>query len=122
VRIVTSPGANQVVTSFPKWGFVEMKYYVVAACDAGFGCGDELHLIKLGDGRVIGYSSEFDICTVDIADACAVENADLAKWFAWDEGWEWRAANLEEIKNFGLSKYLVGSKRDMRVSTKIDPL
>ncbi|WP_334070655.1 hypothetical protein [Burkholderia ambifaria] len=101
---------------------MEMKYYVVAAYDAGFGHGDELHLIKLGDGRVIGYSSEFDICTADIADVCVAENADRAKWFAWDEGWEWRAANLEEVKNSGVSKYLVGSKKDMKVSTKIDSL
>ncbi|WP_175722022.1 hypothetical protein [Burkholderia anthina] len=99
-----------------------MKYYVVAAYDTGFGHGDELHLIKLGDDRVIGYSSEFDICTADIVDACTAENADRAKWFSWDEGWEWRAANFEEIKNMGLSKYIIGSKKDMRVSTKIDPL
>lgn len=39
-----------------------------------------------------------------------------------DEGWEWRAANLEEIKNLGLAGYLIGSKKDMKVSTKIDPL
>ncbi|NTX19955.1 hypothetical protein [Burkholderia cepacia] len=62
---------------------MEIKYYVVVAYDAGFGRGDELHLLKIGDDRVIGYSSEFDICTVDIADACVAERVGRAKWFAW---------------------------------------
>ncbi|WP_124891720.1 hypothetical protein [Burkholderia sp. Bp9090] len=125
VRIATSPGKNRAVTSLHRFrseDFLEIKYYVVSVSDAGFGHGDEIHLIKIGDGRVIGYSSEFDTCTADIADACVAERTDRAKWFAWNEGWEWRAANLEEIRNLGLAGYLVGSKKDMKVTTKIDPL
>jgi hypothetical protein len=101
---------------------MESKYYVIAAYDAGFGQGDELHLIKLSDGRVIGYSSEFDTCTTDIADAYVAENAHRAKWFGWDDGWKWRPATLEEIKTLKLDKYLLGSKKDMKLSTPIEPL
>lgn len=98
------------------------RYYVVPAYDTGFGQGDELHLLKLNDGRLIGYSSEFDSCTADIADACVAENTQRAKWFAWDDGWQWRAATLEEIKALQLDEYLIGSKKDMKLSTPIEPL
>lgn len=101
---------------------MENRYYVVAAYDTGFGQGDELHLIKLNDGRVIGYSSEFDSCTTDIADACVAEIAQRAKWFAWNDAWKWRAATPEEIKALQLDKYLIGSKKDMKLSTPIEPL
>jgi hypothetical protein len=101
---------------------VENRYYVVGALDTGFGHGDELHLIKLNDGRLIGYSSEFDSCTTDIAEASVAENAHLAKWFGWNEDWEWRTATLEEIRALNLEKYLIGSKRDMKLSTAIEPL
>ncbi|WP_157376024.1 hypothetical protein [Burkholderia ubonensis] len=101
---------------------MEGRYYVVAAYDAGFGHGDELHLIALSDGRLIGYSSEFDSCTTDIADACVAESASCAKWFGWDEGWQWRAATLEEIKALKLDKYVIGSKKDMKLNTPIEPL
>ena len=59
VRIATSPGKNRAVTSLHRFrseDFLEIKYYVVSVSDAGFGHGDEIHLIKIGDGRVIGYS------------------------------------------------------------------
>ncbi|WP_179949183.1 hypothetical protein [Burkholderia sp. RF4-BP95] len=95
---------------------------MVAAYDAGFGHGDELHLIKLSDGRVIGYSSEFDSCTADMADACMGESASHANWLGWDEAWQWRAATLEEIKALKLDKYLIGSKKDMKLNTPIEPL
>ncbi|WP_124579297.1 hypothetical protein [Burkholderia contaminans] len=101
---------------------MKRRYYVVAACDVGFGHGDELHLIKLSDGRLIGYSSEFDSCTTDIADACASESASCANWFGWDEEWQWRAATFEEIKALGLGKYVIGSKKDMKLNTPIEPL
>lgn len=101
---------------------MQNRYYMVTAYDTGFGHGDELHLIKLGDGRLIGYSSEFDVCTSDVDEACSAVSAHLAKWFNWDEEWEWRAATLEEIKALKLDRYLIGFKKDMKLSTPIEPL
>ncbi|MNV44823.1 hypothetical protein D3C71_1365960 [compost metagenome] len=101
---------------------MEIKYYVVAAYDTGFGQGDELHLLKLDDGRLVGYSSEFDTCTTDIEDACAVDKTHHAKWFGWNDMWTWRAATLEEIRDQKLDKYLIGSKRDMKTSTPIESI
>ncbi|MBI0329106.1 hypothetical protein [Burkholderia plantarii] len=101
---------------------MKIKYYVVTAHDTGFGQGDELHLIKLADGRLIGYSSEFDVCTTDIVNACTAENSRYTKWFDFDDQWKWRAATLEEIRASQLDKYLIGWKKDMKLSTEIIPL
>lgn len=96
------------------------KFYVVAVDDVGFGHGDELLLIRLNDGMIIGYSSEFDVCTNDLVNACS--NSGLVKWFGWDDSWEFKAASLDEIKKIGLDQYLIGSKKDMKASTEIDDL
>ncbi|MEM5373065.1 hypothetical protein V4C53_44775 [Paraburkholderia azotifigens] len=97
------------------------RYYVTSAYDVG-GNGDELHLIKLSDGRIIGYSSEFDICTSDIAEASSEEACRNARWFHWDDNWSWAPAKLEEIREVDLDKFLIGSKVDMKVKTPVDPL
>lgn len=101
---------------------MEIKYYVTAAFDTGFGQGDELHLIKLDDGRLIGYSSEFDVCTADIADASAIETSHRAKWFGWNETWKWRAATWKEIEELKLNRYVIGSKKDMKINSPIEPI
>jgi hypothetical protein len=98
-----------------------MKFYVTSAYDIG-GNGDELHLIKLGDGRIIGYSSEFDICTLDIKGASTEITCREVKWFHWDDSWSWAPAKLEEIHEAHLDDYLIGSKVDMKVKTRVDPL
>lgn len=101
---------------------MEINYYVVAAQDAGFGQGDELHLLMLEDGRLIGYSSEFETCTTDIAVACDPDKSGGAKWFGWAAGWKWRAATLSEIEAAHLDKYLIGTKSNMKISTPIEPI
>ena len=83
---------------------------------------DYLYFIQVEGMGVIGYAAEFDSCTADIADACAAENTYRAKWFAWDDEWKWRAATLEEIKSLQLDEYLIGWKKDMKLSTPIEPL
>lgn len=99
------------------------KYYVAMAADVdGYEQSDYLCMIKIEGGGIIGYAAEFDSCTADIAVACSIESARFAKWFGWNEGWKWRAATLEEIKASELDRYLIGSKKDMKVSTPIEPL
>lgn len=85
------------------------KFYVVAVDDAGFGHGDELLLIKLNTGVMSGYSSEFDICTQDLINAC--ESNGLVRWIDWDDSWGFKAASLDEITTIGLNKHLIGSKK-----------
>ena len=99
------------------------KYYVVMAIDVdSYGQSDYLCLIKIESGEVIGYAAEFDSCTADIEDACVSENTRRSKWFAWDDEWKWRPATLEEIKASKLDKYLIGTKKDMKLSTPIESL
>jgi hypothetical protein len=103
---------------------MHQKYYVAMACDAGgYGQSDYLYLIRLDDGRLLGYADEFEVVTFDIEDACSRENYRRAKWSALpvdDSGW--RPATLDEIKSLGLEKCLIGSKADMKVKTPIDPI
>ncbi|WP_233835921.1 hypothetical protein [Paraburkholderia sp. ZP32-5] len=99
------------------------KYYIaVAASVDGHEQSDYLCFIKIKGGGVIGYAAEFDACTTDIADACTIEKTRHAKWFAWDDEWEWCAATLDEIRALRVDKYLIGSKKDMKLSTPIEPL
>ncbi|NML31948.1 hypothetical protein [Paraburkholderia antibiotica] len=99
------------------------RYYVAMAASVdSYEQSDYLCFIQVEGSGVIGYAAEFDSCTTDIADACVAENTQRARWFAWDDGWEWRAATLEEIKALKLDKYLIGSKKDMKLSTPIEPL
>ncbi|WP_186032336.1 hypothetical protein [Burkholderia gladioli] len=99
------------------------KYYVVMAVDVdGYEQSDYLCLIWVEEKGVVGYAAEFDACTVNIEDACVAENSNRASWFGWDDKWKWRSATLEEIKKRGLEKYLIGSKRDMRLNTPIDSI
>jgi hypothetical protein len=102
---------------------LDEKYYVAMAANVdSYEQSDYLCLIQIEGGEVIGYAAEFDTCTTDIEDACVAENAHRAKWFGWDDGWKWRPATLEEIKTLKLDKYLLGSKKDMKLSTPIEPL
>ncbi|RQT02656.1 hypothetical protein [Burkholderia contaminans] len=99
------------------------KYYVAMAIDVdNYGQSDYLYLLKIDGGVVIGYAAEFDSCTADIEDSCVSENAHEAKWFAWNDEWEWRPATLDEIKVSKLDKYLIGVKKDMKLRTPIEPL
>ena len=84
---------------------------------------DYLYLIKLRNGRNTGYASEFQTFTYDIEDACSAERNHLAKWFRVpDEEFQVTPATLEEIKSLGLEKCLIGSKKDMKIRTPIDPV
>ena len=84
---------------------------------------DELYLLKLKSGRIAGYASEFEVFTYDIQDACSAERHQLAKWFREsDEEFQVTPATLEEIKSLGLEKCLIGSKKDTKIRTPIDPM
>ncbi len=66
-----------------------MYYMAMAHYVAEYVQSDELFLMKLRDGRLIGYSSEFEYATCDIAEACCCpdmlacnpERHRLAEWF-----------------------------------------
>ena len=103
---------------------MESKYYLAMAYDAGgFGQSDALYLIKLADGRIIGYSHEFEVATYDVADACNRDNHPQARWIGWT-GREtgWTPAGLEEIKSLGLEKCVVGVKSKIALGGPIEPL
>ena len=98
-------------------------YYVAMAIDVdGYGQSDYLCLIKVEGGAVIGYAAEFDACTEDVDMACDVARTHQAKWFAWRDEWETRPAALGEIKLANLDGYVIGIKRNMRLSTPVEPL
>lgn len=103
---------------------MQAKYFVAMAYDVGdMQQSDDLYLIKLRSGRIAGYASEFDVFTYDIEDACSAERNHLAKWFRLpDEEVQVTPATLEEIKSLGLEKCLIGSKKDMKFRTPIDPM
>src|SRR5215472_2113147 len=103
---------------------MQAKYFVAMAYDVdNVRQSDYLYLIKLRSGRIAGYASEFETFTYDIEDACSAERNHLAKWFCLpDEEWQWTPATLEEIKSLGLEKCLIGSKKDMKIETPMDPV
>ena len=91
---------------------LDSRYYVAIASDVdSYGQSDYLYLLIVNDFGLIGYAAEFDACTTDIDNACVPENSSRAKWFGWDENWQWSSAMLEEIKALNLDKYLIGSKK-----------
>lgn len=103
---------------------MENRYYVAMAYDAGgFGQSDQLYLIKLRDGKIIGYAHEFEVATHDVADACSRDNHALAKWIGWtgEEG-GWTPATFEEIKSLGWENTIVGVKRHIALGEPIEPL
>ena len=76
---------------------------------------DYLYLMRLSDGRIAGYTSEFDCFTCDIKEVCSRENYLLAKWFdlPLDETKRSVPATMDEIRALGLEKCLIGTKADM---------
>jgi hypothetical protein len=102
----------------------QAKYFVAMAYDVdNVHQSDYLHLVKLSSGRVAGYASEFEAFTYDIEDACSAERTHFAKWFSLpDEEFQVTPATLEEIKSLGFEKCLIGSKKDMKIRTPIDPV
>ena len=100
------------------------KYFVAMAHDVDdMKQSDYLHLVKLRNGRIAGFASEFETFTYDIEDVCTAVSTYLAKWFRLsDEEFQVTPATLEEIKSLGLEKCLIGSKKDMKIQTPIDPM
>src|ERR1700689_3616343 len=89
------------------------KYYMTAAFTVGeYLQGDELYLMKLSDGRVIGYSEEFEYATSDVPEASSADTRHLAKWFGLSsqEMENWHPVTMDEIKALQLEKYLIGRK------------
>jgi hypothetical protein len=101
---------------------MESKYYFVMAIEVDT-CGqsDELSLEEVNN-RIIGYSSEFELCTFDIEKACSDENYQEAIWFGWEESWEFKPATFALLKKFELTKYLIGSRKRMHLSEPIEPI
>jgi len=103
----------------------EPRYYMTAAYTVGeYLQGDELYLMKLSDGRVIGYSEEFEYATSNVPEASAAETRHLAKWFGVpaQEMENWQPVNLDEIKALQLEKYLIGWKASMEFEAPIEPM
>src|SRR5215472_8293279 len=103
---------------------MQAKYFVAVAHDVdNVHQSDFLYLIKFRSGKVAGYADQFEVFTYNIEDACSAERNHLAEWFRVpDEEFQVTPATLEEIKSLGLEKYLIGSKKDMKSRTPIDPL
>lgn len=95
----------------------------MAHCVAEYVQSDYLYLMKLRDGRIIGYSAEFEYGTSDISgatncgeiEACTPERHSHVKWFGVppEMAEDWVPATLAEIKEQHLDKYLIGWKADM---------
>ncbi len=101
------------------------KYYMTAAFTvAEYLQGDELYLMKLSDGRVIGYSEEFEYATLDIPEVSSADTRHLAKWFglSLQEMENWHPVTLDEIKARQLEKYLIGWKASMEFEAPIEPM
>ena len=103
---------------------MQSKYYMAMAYDAGgIGQSDYLYLIRLNTGAIIGYAGEFEMGTYDVEEACSPEKHHSAKWFRLrDDDTEWTPATLDEIKSLKLEECLIGSKKDMKVGTPVDPI
>ena len=101
------------------------KYYMTAAVTVGeYLQGDELYLMKLSDGRVVGYSEEFEYATSDIPEASSADTRHLAKWFGLSsqEMENWHPVTLDEITALQLVKYLIGWKASMEFEAPIEPV
>lgn len=112
---------------------MQPKFYVtIAHCLAEYIQSDCLYLMAPNDGRLIGYSAEFEYGTTDIYEAtdceevqtCVPERHCHVKSFgvAPELTRDWVPATLAEIKAHSLDKCLVGSKADMNPGGKVNPL
>jgi hypothetical protein len=91
---------------------------------SGYIQSDDLFLMRLTDGRIVGYSSEFGCCTYDVREACSEGTHRSAKWFpasGFDQK-DWVPATLDEIKAVKLEKYLIGSVEEMDLDCPIEPI
>lgn len=109
------------------------KFYItMAPTVAEYEQSDYLYLMTLRDGRIIGFSAEFEYGTTDILEAShceAISSSDLntsqvANWFGLPddlvEGW--RPATWEEITARHFEKCLIGWKKDMNPAGAIEPI
>jgi hypothetical protein len=109
------------------------KFYVaMAPTVAEYVQSDYLYLMKLRDGRIIGFSAEFEYGTTDILEAShgnetssSISNTPrMANWLGLSddlvEGW--RPATWEEIQARQLEKCLIGWKQDMHPAGTVQPL
>ena len=98
--------------------------YLADAYDVGgYDQGGCLYLVVLSDGRLVGYSDEFELVTIDIAKACDAEQHSAPVWLGWLPGEpqpEMRPATLVELQAQDLDKYLVGWKRTYGVKEEIN--
>ena len=104
---------------------MEAKYYVAMAHTvAGYRQSDELFLMKLTDGRIIGYASEFNCWTSDIGEACREQTHQLAKWqpMSLIETGGWIPATLDEIRALNLEKFLIGSTSELDADAPMEPI
>jgi hypothetical protein len=109
------------------------KFYVAMAPTVGeYVQSDYLYLMKLKDGRVIGFSAEFEYGTIDVPGATKREYVQTpvneqhsnVKWFGLTleivKGWV--PATLAEIQAHDFDKSIIGWKADMNPAGKVNPL
>lgn len=99
-------------------------YYVAMACGVDrYEQSDYLYIVRFSDGRVVGYSGEFECCTTEIKQACSPELYRQATWFAIPpaEPSRWTPLTLDEIRSLGLDGFLCGVRADLTSSTRIQP-
>ena len=103
---------------------MEAKYHVaMAQTVAGHPQSDELFIMKLADGQIISYASEFNCWTIDIREACGQQTHQSAKWHPMSqiETTGWVPATMDEIKALNLEKCLIGSTRELDADAPMEP-
>lgn len=112
---------------------MQTKFYVAMAhCVAEYVQSDYLYLMTLTDGRLIGYSAEFEYGTTDVPGAtncgdvqdCVPERHKDVKWFGVppEMAKGWVPATPADIKAHDFDRYLIGWKADMNPAGKVNPL
>lgn len=98
------------------------KFYMTMATDVDDQTqSDELYLVN-ANGKIIGCSSEFEVCTFDIAKANSCVKCNEVEWFSWDDIDINTPATLKEIEQSGLLPYVIGYRNKWHCNEPIHPL
>ena len=101
---------------------MKKKFFLSSAWEVDwYGQSDELYLLN-HNGKIVGCSSEFELCTFDIALANSQVDHSKATWFGFDGVNLQAPATLEEIEAAGLRSFVIGYRKRWDLSEPIYPL